>query len=537
MHPDLAYQSDSGEAGHRPAVEKRSLLRRIVLVGTIAIVAGGVAFGVLALWLYQSARTDTVGELEFTQELKIPPLLEPERGADGGAIYQLEMQEGFSELLPGVQTETWGVNGSYLGPTIRAERGDWVRMEVENGLPEATTLHWHGMHLPADADGNPHQLIGPGGDWSPTWQIRQPVGTLWYHPHRMGMTADHVYRGLAGMFLIDDPENVPDELPQTYGVDDIPVIIQDKRFTDDGGLDRSEPFGSQVGQLGDTILVNGTYMPYLDVERERVRLRVLNASNGRFYNLQFADGRPFQLIGTDGGLLTQAQELTEVQVSPGERAEIIVTLEPGERTSLISADPDLTLEGFSHRFSGGDDTLALLELRAAENLGPAPQLPAVLAEDELPEAEDATVNRQFVLDGTSRINDKRMDMNRIDTVVGVDTTEIWEVTNSSGSPHSFHVHDVQFRVLEIGGQDPPVELTGAKDTVFIPRNATVRIAIEFTDYSDPQTPYMYHCHLLRHEDNGMMAQFTVVEADEVDSAPREITGVHDDHNREQGDSQ
>lgn len=494
----------------------------MLLWAAVVIVGLAAALGGVAVWMYHGARIDTVGELEFTQDLHIPPIVEPDVTADGTSVYRLEMREGTAELMPGMQTDTWGVNGNYLGPTIRADRGDHVRMEVTNRLPEATTLHWHGMHLPAVADGNPHQLIDPGEVWSPEWTIDQPAGMLWYHPHKMGATADHVYRGVAGMLLVDDPEHAPEGLPRAYGVDDIPLIIQDKRFDDDGQLDDSEPFGSQVGQLGDTILVNGTYAPYFDVGTELVRLRVLNGSNGRIYNLQLSDGRPFQLIGTDGGLLTEPHELTELQLSPGERAQVVVAVEPSERLSLISKDPDLTVDGFSNRFSGGDDELALLELRAAPSLEPMPPLPQRLATDELPDAADATTTREFVLEGTSRINGERMDATRVDTVVAVDTTEIWEITNSSGSPHSFHVHDVQFRVLDIDGADPPAELTGAKDTVFIPRHETVRIAVRFADYTDQDVPYMYHCHLLRHEDNGMMAQFTVVDADDVDSAPRQV---------------
>jgi FtsP/CotA-like multicopper oxidase with cupredoxin domain len=490
-------------------------------VGVVASLVIGAAIAGTGAWLYSGARTDTVGDLSFEQPLHIPPVLEPEIGGDGRKVFRLRLQEGTTELVPGRQTETWGANGSYLGPTLRASRGDEVAVHVDNDLPEPTTLHWHGMHLPAAADGNPHQPIEPGATWSPSWEIDQPAATLWYHPHPHGQTADHLYRGVAGLFLLDD-ESPPAGLPDEYGVDDIPVIIQDKRFHGDGSLDTGEPLLSNVGQLGDEILVNGTHDPHFEVTHENVRLRVLNASNGRVYNLGFADDRSFQVVGSDGGLLPQAHTTDRVQVSPGERVEIVARFTPGERTVLRSYAPDLGTDFFNGRFAGGDDRFDLLDLRAAAELIPSAPLPERLGSDELPDASEAVTTRSFELNGSSRINGRKMDMNRIDNVVAVDTTEIWEVTNRSGNPHNLHVHDVQFRVLEHDGASPPPHLSGPKDTVFLPPGTTARLALRFEDYTDPTVPYMFHCHLLAHEDAGMMAQFTVVDADEVDTAPRSV---------------
>jgi FtsP/CotA-like multicopper oxidase with cupredoxin domain len=508
---------------------KRRWLRRLIVWGTVATV--GMVGVTLAggAWLYSRSDIDTVGKVEFTNPLSIPPILDPDVDLNGRSVFRLDLQEGETALTPDGPAETWGVNGSYLGPTVRAERGDEVLMQVANGLPEPTTLHWHGMHLPAHADGNPHQLIEPGDTWEPSWRIDQPASTLWYHPHPHGRTADHVYRGVAGLFLIDDPANDPGGLPDDYGVDDIPVILQDKRFKDDGSLDHSTPSSSTIGQLGDEILVNGTRGAYLDVTHERVRLRVLNASNGRIYNLRFADDRPFSLIGTDGGLLTEPDETTQIQVSPGERVEIVVTMTPGERVVLRSDSPDLGVNFWTNRFSGGDDRFDILEMRAADELTESADVPSRLADDELPDPNEAVTTRQFELNGESRINQQEHDMARVDTVVAVDSTELWEVTNDSGRPHNFHVHDVQFRVLAIDGEPPPPRWRGPKDTVYVPPDSTVRIAVRFTDYTDPETPYMYHCHVLAHEDNGMMGQFTVVKPVDVDTAPTTID--HHGHSR------
>ncbi len=412
---------------------QRRWLRRLILWGGATTVVLGVLITAVGVWLYSRADIDTFGELDFATPLRIPPVLEPETDAAGRRVFDVDLQAGTSELVPGLTTETWGANGSYLGPTLRATRGDEVVVNVDNGLPEPTTLHWHGMHLPAAADGNPHQPIAPGDTWSPSWRIDQPAATLWYHPHPHGQTADHVYRGIAGLFLLDDPATAAG-LPADYGVDDIPVILQDKRFDGDGSLDIGEPLLSTIGQLGDTMLVNGTYNPHVEVRDELVRFRVLNASNGRVYNLGFDDDRDFDLVGTDGGLLARPHTTSRLQVSPGERVEIVARFSPGERTVLRSYPPDLGLNGVQGRFSGGDDRFDLLEVRAAADLAESPALPDRIAIGELPDPDDAVTTREFELSGSGRINGERMEPTRVDATVAVDSTEIWEVTNRSGTP-------------------------------------------------------------------------------------------------------
>ncbi|MPZ94157.1 MAG: multicopper oxidase domain-containing protein, partial [Propionibacteriales bacterium] len=382
---------------------------------------------------------------------------------------------------------------------------------VTNDLGEETSVHWHGMHLPAEADGGPHQPIAPGETWQPQWTIDQPAATLWYHPHPHGETADHVYRGLAGLFILDDPDSaVADRLPHEYGVDDIPVIVQDKRLNGDGELDLSSRLFSGIGVLGEDLVVNGTPDPYLDVTTEKVRLRLLNASTARMYDFGFSDDRSFALVGTDGGLLPEPVRRDRVQLSPGERAEVVVDLQPGEETVLRSYPPDLGgADVFVDRFDGGVDRFDVLQLRAADDLAASPDVPAELADAPDLDVDGAKV-REFELSGRN-INGKKMEMDRIDETVEVDSTEVWEVRNRDGNPHNFHVHDVQFQVLSIDGEEPGPELAGWKDTIFMPPDRTVRLAMEFTDYTDPDLPYMFHCHVLMHEDQGMMGQFVVVE--------------------------
>jgi FtsP/CotA-like multicopper oxidase with cupredoxin domain len=218
---------------------RRPLLRVLVgvlLLGLVAVLG----LGATAVWLYAGADQSNVGRLDFVNPLKIPPLLAPHTDPTGTKTFDLRLQPGSSHLLPGTTTPTWGANGTYLGPTLRATRGDTIRINVTNTLPAPTTLHWHGMHLPPSADGGPRQPINPATTWSPSWTIDQPAATLWYHPHPHGHTQDHVYRGIAGLFLLDDPQTSALALPKRYGVDDIPLIIQDKRFHADGSLDFGE---------------------------------------------------------------------------------------------------------------------------------------------------------------------------------------------------------------------------------------------------------------------------------------------------------
>ncbi|WP_067489369.1 multicopper oxidase family protein [Nocardia ignorata] len=449
----------------------------------------------------------SVSAANGTRPLPIPSLAPSSVGADGVRRFTLRAQAGSSEMLRGVSTPTWGYSGSVLGPTVRARRGERVELAISNALPEATSVHWHGMHLPAKFDGGPHQMIAPGAVWTPSWTVQQQAATLWYHPHPHGATEKHVHRGLSGFFLIDDDAADALPLPKEYGVDDIPLVIQDRRFTADGAVDESDP--TDVGLLGDTIVTNGIAGAHLRVTTERVRLRVLNGSSGRLYNLALADGRAFHLTGTDGGLLPKPVALEQLQLSPGERAEIVIALRPGENTTLRSL-PITDRAGIDRAAEFGfDDTFDILALQAAETLRPSAPLPASLIPMTALAAATTPATRSFDLQWFM-INNRRMDMNRIDMTIPVDTTEVWSVRNKDNWPHNFHVHDVQFQILTVDGKAPPPALSGWKDTVYTSSGSTYTLAMRFADHTDPTYPYMFHCHLLHHEDQGMMGQFLVL---------------------------
>lgn len=463
-------------------------------------------------------------EKEFVNEnlvpqnpLVIPPQLEPSL-ENGEKVFNLTVQPGEAEILLGKRTHTWGYNGSFLGPTIRAHTGDRVRLNITNHLGETTTVHWHGMELPAAMDGGPHQVIQPGKSWQPYWTITNEASTLWYHPHTMGRTGEQVYQGLAGFFIIDDENTDALSLPREYGVDDIPLVIQDKLFDSNGQfVFPREHQAITAGLLGDTILVNGTYAPYLEVPAKLVRFRLLNGSAARRYNFGFSDNRALQQIATDGGLLEAPVERTRLLLAPGERAEILVDLsnatEPIMLMSYSFADGENAVQNaIQEQLTGGTDEgqqFKILELRPRMGTFAVENISSVLNTIERFDEQDAVKTRRFVLEAFT-INGKRMDHERIDEIVGTGEAEIWELTNNSPIYHPFHIHGVQFQILDRNGIEPPAYEQGWKDTVIVTPQETVRLIMQFPDYSDPNLPYMYHCHILTHEDMGMMGQFVVV---------------------------
>jgi FtsP/CotA-like multicopper oxidase with cupredoxin domain len=496
------------------------------------LLAGLAAMPALALVGCEFDRTtagplSTVDTLDLSNRLRIPALAESTVDDDGVRVFHLSAVDGSAEFLSGVSTPTWGYtdgryDAGYLGPTLRARRGEQVRVVVENRLSEITTVHWHGMHLPARYDGGPHQPIASGELWQPEWTIDQPAATLWYHPHPHGETEGQVTRGLAGLFYLDDGTNP--NLPHRYGIDDIPVILQDRSFDSRG---RFSVRGRAVtGLLGDKILVNGTYSPYVPVSTRRLRLRILNASTARIYHLAFADDREFALIATDSRFLQSPARIRRLLLSPAERAEIVVDLRPDERPVLRSIPWDLNLMAPLTNGAGGNDHLDLLQLRAASSLAEGGRIPERLETGSPVPLDHVVARRSIQLDGRE-INGQQMEMSRIDAVVGAGATELWTVRNTHNQPHNFHVHGVAFQIVPAGASSPNPQL-GWKDTVLLAAGETVQLAITFPPFRDPLSPYMYHCHLMWHEDEGMMAQFTVVDPDQVESAPRTLA-VSDDH--------
>ncbi|MCQ9333307.1 multicopper oxidase domain-containing protein [Corynebacterium phoceense] len=502
-----------------------SLTRRLFVQGSVFLAAGGA----LAACsdsddTADKSQTPPRGYDSEPRPLPIPPLLEGEKDGDT-RVFKLTAQDGHSEILPGApETRTWGFNGPYLGPTLRAHKGEKVRAEITNDLIEMTTVHWHGMKLPAYSDGGPHSPIQVGETWKPTWTIAQPAATTWYHPHPHMATETHAYRGLAGMFILDDDVSDGLELPHEYGVDDIPVVLVDAKFTDDNQLDHS--VDSTLGLLGTTPVVNGITNAKFEATTRRVRLRILNAASMRFYTLTMHNGTPLRVIATDAGLLPEPLTVDEAFIGPGQRLEVLVDLKPGEEhilQSVARADnfgvPD---DEYSSDFGFGDNFDLLRIIGPAADTPDAPALPTELdpAALEVP-SEEGLTEREFVLN-TFMINGESMDMARVDVVIDHDEPEIWTVTNENDDwPHNFHIHDARFKVLGVDVAQASTTVTvrpkpeaGWRDTVNLPPKTTVRLLVEFGHYPDPTIPYMYHCHMLLHEDQGMMGQFVIVDKGE-----------------------
>ena len=431
--------------------------------------------------------------------LSIPLLLEPTI-ENGVSRYALTIGKSQHDYRQGRMTDTYSYNGtSVLGPTLRLRTGDSVVISVTNELDETTTTHWHGADVPAEDDGGPHSLIEPGETWVADFDVIQPAATLWYHPHAHGSTAEHVYRGAAGLMIIEDDNPAAAALPATYGVDDIPVIIQDRDFTGNGQLDFAIDEGDD-GNLYSTLTVNGTIDPYVEVPEGLVRLRLLNGSQARIYRLS-VEGAGMTRIASDGGYLAGPVVLDQLVLAPGDRAEIVVDVGT-ESAALVDS-------AFGR----------VLELRPNGSASGTSILPDKLATIERITESEITVDRSFRMGDVRNfwefspswaINGVQFDMNRIDVTVRLGATERCTLSSDDGQ-HVFHPHQIQFQILAINGEPPPPEESGWEDSVWVNADREVVIAARFKTYAAEDIPYMFHCHVLDHEDLGMMGQFLIVE--------------------------
>jgi len=438
----------------------------------------------------------------FTRTFNTPPEA-PFTLVGGRKVFNLNMQPGTMQFTGQGTTNTLGINGNFLAPTLRMTQNDLVDLNVTNQIGQETTLHWHGMRPPSNMDGGPHQPIVPNTTWNAAYTVNQKASTNWYHPHPHGSTASQVYAGLAGMIIVDDAETVGVgslDLPKTYDTDDFPVIVQDRDMNADGTFAYS---ASQMeimqGKKGLTMLVNGVIDPVLDVPAKEVRFRLLNGSNSRIYTFQLGGGIAFKQIATEQGLLSAPVSLTSITMSPGERAEIVV---------------DFTgLAGQGILFQDAGTGISLFKANVVAT-GTVTTTPATLtALTPLARADAGGRTRSFVLSmgqGNVYINGKQMDINRIDEAMTLNQIEILDIQNTSNMDHNFHIHGAFFQLLTRDGGAPRAYETGLKDTVYLPANSRVEAIVQYSQATVGGAPYMYHCHILEHEDAGMMGQFTVV---------------------------
>ncbi len=453
-----------------------------------------------------------------------------------GTTFNIAVQSGTTTFFAGHNTPTYGYNGNLLGPTLLMNKGDSVTLNVTNNLAVPTTVHWHGFHLPAKYDGGPHQIIDPGKTWSPSFKVRNEASTFWYHPHGNMKTEVQVTKGLAGMIIIRDSTEATYALPRRYKLDDFPLIVQSK------GLDVLYQF--TTGYHRDTVLmVNGTIDPYLQVPKQVVRFRLLNGSADRTYYFGLSDSSDMHLISSDGGLLSQQITTKRVRLSSGERAEILIDFGAdtvGQQKYLMSFASELP-HGIIGADSVGTNTIVLGDgyytnpLNGADfNLlrfdvvsttaNPVTTIPASFTPVVPIPTASATVTRKLIffpdtgfagqqgfVEGPFFINNRLFNMDSINQVVYLNDVEIWTLINQTLVAHPFHIHDIQFFVVDINGTPPPPQYSGLKDVMLVMPNDTVRFITRFSDFADDSVPFMYHCHLLHHEDEGMMGTFIVID--------------------------
>jgi bilirubin oxidase len=405
------------------------------------------------------------------------------------------------QLVDDVTSDVYAYNGRVPGPTLELNEGDRVTVRFRNELAEPTTVHWHGLSLPIDSDGSPLDPVSPGEERLYTFTVPEgSAGTYWYHPHPHHETTSQVTRGLYGAVVIRAPD---DPLPASYT--ERLLVLSDNRILDDGSFDFTEPttlhvqIDHQNGREGDLLFVNGEIAPTLEIRSGEIqRWRILNTAASRVYRLAIP-GQTFLHVGNDGGLFEHPVEVDEILIANAERVEVLVrgTGAPGSTAVLQTLPYDRYMP--QTRPSDWDEPRDLLRLRYADDspVTPEPVPPTLRAIPRLDPAE-ASVTREIVM-AQAMIDNRQFDMSRVDVTAALGATEIWQVHNVVGMDHPFHLHGFQFQILDRNGVPEPFR--SWKDTVNVPKHETVRFIVRFADHPGK---WMYHCHILDHEDQGMM---------------------------------
>ena len=467
-----------------------------------------------------STTTQILGTESSTTGASNPLWIPP---AMSGTTFDIDLAASTHQLFDGAKTKTISYNGNPMwGPTLIMKKGDKVTVNVTNNLDEVTTAHWHGIHLPAIMDGGPHQTISAGNTWPAMWEVKNNAATYWYHPHAHELTWKQLNQGAGGFIIVQDDEEQALDLPRSYGIYDIPLVLTSRKFTSGNEIDTTAIYG-------DYLLANGTMNAEFLAPKQHVRFRVLNAEIERAYTLGFSDGREFKVIATDGGLLDAPVTVTKLPIYPGERYEIVVDFSSDAEEKIVTMQsfngghPFLDYPGGEEAQTGAfgsllnNKTFDLLKIKVTASTSSAvTKLPTVLAANTLWAKSDATKTRDIAITDTGpgtpfTFDNKGYEMDTIAHTVKLGDTEAWSVTNGQIFPHSFHIHDVQFSMVSRSTGPVADYEKGWKDTFSIVKGEKVTFVAKFEDYASNDHPFMYHCHMSNHEDEGLMGQFLVVE--------------------------
>lgn len=414
-------------------------------------------------------------------------------------------------VWPGSTTEMLAINGSVPGPTIRVRRGEEFAARIQNQLDQPLVLHWHGLLAPERMDGHPRDQVGTGQSYDVRFPVLQRAATCWYHSHTDELTAEQAYRGVAGLFLIEDPAESALGLPA--GDHDIPLVLTDKRVNAQRQLVYAPSMMDQMsGYIGDVMLVNGTPDAWLSVDRGLYRFRLLNGSNARICKVGFVDSRPLWVVATDGGLLPAPAEVRSVMLAPGQRIEVLVDFSGSAvDTSVLLVSLPFATGGRMMGGSAQGSAMDLIRFYVDSSTTGTGKPPAVLAPIEVLSEQRARRTRVFTLAMSGMvhtINGRLFDMDRVEFTVPFGDVEIWEYHNTGTEPHPMHTHGGLGQVLS---RTTTVVLApedrGWKDTVLVNPGEIVRVLMCFE--ANPGV-FVHHCHNLEHEDSGMMQNFEVL---------------------------
>jgi len=476
----------------------------------------------------------------FKRPLRIPPVL-------SGAQIEIEMREAKVAVVPGRKTKMWTYGGTFPGPTIRRPAGQPTEVTFVHNLPAKAgelTVHLHGGHNRSADDGQPggltasqprsfycdisgrlsgresgnDLLIAPGGRRTYTYDLSEGgaperAAFQWYHDHRLERTGRNVWRGLAGMMIIDDDFEASLGLPG--GERDLPLLIADRSLDKHNQL--TNPFGAGAhapndGVVGRLALVNGVHLPHLDVAAARYRVRILNAANFSLYNLELSNGARMTQIATESGLMPAPVSRRRALIGPGERIELVLdfTRLAGKRVALQSAKSGGGRGGLASKTHVGP----LMEFRVGAAAADSSAVPAALrplpewvaqASPQPQRTWEFTISKGLA--PTWLINGNTFDPARSDAFPKLDTTETWELHNATAVAHVIHMHHTDWYLLSRNGRQPPAHERCLKESFLMQPGDRIVVAGHFADYTGK---YAIHCHMLDHEDHGLMSQFEVV---------------------------